>query len=129
MLVAAQEALPTLGATYHTQVSPLAARVGALILDSLRGYRVGEREDQRVDLRAHRIQLCLYGGRIHRYAPPMSVLSTILGLAIMAGFYLLPTYIAHKRQHNTSGVAIVNVLIGWTGIGWVIALVMACGAN
>lgn len=38
--------------------------------------------------------------------------------------YLLPSYEAWRRKHdNLMGVVLVNVLIGWTLLGWVIALV------
>lgn len=45
-------------------------------------------------------------------------------------FYFMPSFIAKLRKHpNFSGILIVNLLIGWTGIGWIIALVMACTNN
>lgn len=38
--------------------------------------------------------------------------------------YLLPSYEAWQRKHhNLTGVVLVNVLLGWTLLGWVIALV------
>ncbi|HEY2473254.1 MAG TPA: superinfection immunity protein [Candidatus Cybelea sp.] len=40
--------------------------------------------------------------------------------------YFLPTIlavVAHKR--NAATIAIVNILLGWSFIGWVVALVMA----
>lgn len=58
-----------------------------------------------------------------------NAIAWIVSLALLAALYMLPTFIAYKRQHNVSGVAIVNVLLGWSIIGWVIALVMACGAR
>jgi hypothetical protein len=43
----------------------------------------------------------------------------IVGLILA---YFLPTFIAaHSKQRNTS--AILDVLLGWTVAGWVIALV------
>lgn len=40
--------------------------------------------------------------------------------------YLLPTAEAWLRRHpNTAAVAALNVLLGWTLIGWVVALVWA----
>lgn len=36
--------------------------------------------------------------------------------------YLLPTFEAWLRKHqNTSSIALVNILLGWTLIGWVVA--------
>lgn len=39
-------------------------------------------------------------------------------------FYLLPTFIAGMRGHqNTAAIVVLNLLLGWTFIGWVVALV------
>jgi hypothetical protein len=52
---------------------------------------------------------------------------TSLDWGILISLYLIPTFIALLRHHhNVSGVVIVNVLTGWTGRGWIAALVMAC---
>lgn len=49
-------------------------------------------------------------------------------LAIGGVFYFLPTMIASSRgHHNTGAVAVINVFLGWTFIGWVIALAMSAG--
>ena len=41
--------------------------------------------------------------------------------------YRLPWAIAATRgKSNSMAVALVNFLLGWTFIGWVVALVMAC---
>ena len=51
--------------------------------------------------------------------------STSVGIII--SLYLLPSFVALVRKsHNVSGVVVVNILAGWTGLGWVAALVMAC---
>jgi hypothetical protein len=40
--------------------------------------------------------------------------------------YFVPTIVAVARQsHLLAAVAVVNVLLGWTFIGWVVAFVMA----
>ena len=51
------------------------------------------------------------------------------GLTILALIYFFPTIIAILRRHNPVGVFIVNLILGWTLIGWAWALVMACGWN
>jgi hypothetical protein len=44
-------------------------------------------------------------------------------LFINIPLYMLPTIIAGYRVHpNTAAVAILNFLLGWTGLGWVAAL-------
>lgn len=53
-------------------------------------------------------------------------MDTALGLVALLGIYLLPTTIALLRKHrNTLSIAIINTTLGWTLIGWVVALVMA----
>jgi hypothetical protein len=56
----------------------------------------------------------------------------ITGLYIFAaivGAYFLPTIVAAGRHHhNVATVAIVNVFLGWTFIGWVVALAMAASS-
>lgn len=38
--------------------------------------------------------------------------------------YLLPSYIAFKRKHkNLAPVMVFNILLGWTGIAWIAALI------
>jgi len=46
-------------------------------------------------------------------------------VAIVTGLYMLPWAIAALRDVKHWGVFWVNLLLGWTIIGWVIALVMA----
>ena len=46
-------------------------------------------------------------------------------VAIASGLYMLPWAIAALRDVRHWGVFWVNLLLGWTIIGWVIALVMA----
>lgn len=48
-------------------------------------------------------------------------------LIIGIGFYFLPTIVAVTRKvTNTGSVAVINFFLGWTMIGWVVALAMAC---
>ncbi|MEM8635942.1 MAG: superinfection immunity protein [Pseudomonadota bacterium] len=50
-------------------------------------------------------------------------------LLALAG-YLLPTFVSiAARGQRTVWIAPLNVLVGWTGIGWLIALVWAFSAN
>jgi hypothetical protein len=51
-------------------------------------------------------------------------------VAVLTGFYMLPWAIAATRGKSNSGtIALVNFLLGWTVVGWVVALVMACTAH
>lgn len=51
-------------------------------------------------------------------------------LTIITLLYLLPWAVAVTRAKSNHGaIALLNVLLGWTFIGWVAALVMACMAE
>lgn len=48
----------------------------------------------------------------------------IFALACLIFFYGLPTYIAKVRKHpHTKSIALVNLLTGWTFLGWAAALI------
>jgi len=51
-------------------------------------------------------------------------------LTVLTLGYFLPWAIAATRGKSNSGViGLLNFLLGWTLIGWIVALVMACGAH
>jgi hypothetical protein len=48
---------------------------------------------------------------------------------IVAIVYFTPTLVARSRHHHNAGsITVVNVFLGWTLVGWVVALAMACSA-
>lgn len=50
--------------------------------------------------------------------------------AVLTVGYMFPWAIAETRGKSNSGaIGLVNLLLGWTVIGWIVALVMACGAH
>lgn len=50
--------------------------------------------------------------------------------AIVTIGYFLPWAIAASRgKSNTGAIAVLNLLVGWTIIGWFVVLVMAFGAH
>ena len=49
-------------------------------------------------------------------------------IAVIAALYFLPTIIASNRHAAVqSTVTVINLLLGWTVVGWVVALAMAFG--
>jgi hypothetical protein len=60
-------------------------------------------------------------------------MDTILGffyLAVLVWLYFLPTFIAVLRgTHNIGPVAVINTTLGWTMIGWIVALAMSVTAH
>lgn len=49
-------------------------------------------------------------------------------LAFITVLYFLPTLIGHNKR-DVLGIFIVNLIFGWTFIGWIVALVWACSAE
>ena len=51
-----------------------------------------------------------------------------LTLAAIAALYFLPCIIAKLRQkaEGGNGIAFLNLLLGWTVLGWLICFVWAC---
>lgn len=50
-------------------------------------------------------------------------------IAFAFGAYWAPTIVALAREHHQKGsIAVINAFLGWTLIGWVVALAMACSA-
>ena len=46
----------------------------------------------------------------------------LLGLVVI---YFVPTFVAMARQHHAVSVFLTNLFLGWTVIGWIVALVLA----
>jgi hypothetical protein len=49
----------------------------------------------------------------------------MIHLAVLAVLYFLPTIIASNRGHGVAGTLLLNLFLGWTGIGWIIMLLWA----
>lgn len=53
----------------------------------------------------------------------------VIYLTVFCAVYLLPAIIAGGRgHHNAASISIINVFLGWSLIGWVVALAMAASA-
>jgi Superinfection immunity protein len=51
-------------------------------------------------------------------------------LLIVLALYFIPTIVAAIRRHqNAEAILVLNLFLGWTFIGWVLALVWACTNN
>jgi hypothetical protein len=47
-------------------------------------------------------------------------------LGAIAALYLLPAfYAASRKHHNARAIWVTTILLGWTGLGWVVALIWA----
>ena len=50
-------------------------------------------------------------------------------LALIVAAYFLPLIVANARDHhNTVSIALFNLFLGWTGIGWIAALIWSFSA-
>ena len=53
-------------------------------------------------------------------------MTSLLALIVSTLLYFLPTIVAVKRhRHNVLAIMALNVFLGWSVIGWVVALVWA----
>ena len=56
----------------------------------------------------------------------LNVLVLIVSTLISLNIYLIPTYVARIREHhNKVPIMILNIFLGWTFVGWVVALIWA----
>lgn len=56
----------------------------------------------------------------------MDTLIGLLWIGVLFGIYWVPTIVAfHRGVVNQWSVAVINLFLGWTVIGWVVALAMA----
>ncbi|HKS83046.1 MAG TPA: superinfection immunity protein [Candidatus Acidoferrales bacterium] len=49
-------------------------------------------------------------------------------IALCLLMYFLPSIIGHSRR-DFAGIFILNLLLGWTVIGWIAALIWACASD
>jgi hypothetical protein len=55
-----------------------------------------------------------------------SILTTLVLTVIAVALYLLPVLVGWARRVPDIGsVAVINILLGWTLVGWVVALALA----
>lgn len=53
----------------------------------------------------------------------------ILIILVVLSLYMLPWFVAVQRNHHqSSAIAVLTLFLGWTFLGWVVALVWACTA-
>jgi hypothetical protein len=46
---------------------------------------------------------------------------------LLVPIYFVPSYIAFKKsKKQKTAIIVLNIFLGWTFLGWVVALVWAC---
>jgi hypothetical protein len=55
-------------------------------------------------------------------------MTQIYYMAVALVIYFFPAILAHIQDtHNKDGITFLNLILGWTVVGWIICLFMACG--
>ena len=54
----------------------------------------------------------------------MEAIGGLLLIIIVIGIYFLPSIVGYIKK-NANAICILNLFLGWTFIGWVVALVWA----
>ncbi len=50
--------------------------------------------------------------------------------AMAAAIYFIPCWVAISRKHRSQlAIGVLNILLGWTVLGWILALVWSCTSN
>ena len=53
-------------------------------------------------------------------------MESLITLSVIGFFYFLPSLLAfHRKVPSPGSVIVINLFLGWTFIGWVVALAMA----
>lgn len=48
----------------------------------------------------------------------------LIGALVVLTLYFIPTLIAWRRKHHGLGIIVcINLLLGWTFLGWIAALI------
>lgn len=53
-------------------------------------------------------------------------MAAFLAVCLSLALYVLPAFVAYQRDHQSKGAILaLDVLLGWTALGWIVALVWA----
>ena len=53
-----------------------------------------------------------------------------IAIMVLLFIYFIPSFVAQNRDHrNRAAIAVANLFLGWTLLGWVICLIWASTAN
>ena len=59
-----------------------------------------------------------------------SAIAGFIFFLIGAAFYFIPAFVAYGRHNTNAGaVLVIDIFLGWTLIGWIVALAMAAGGT
>jgi Superinfection immunity protein len=56
----------------------------------------------------------------------LALLATVALILVVLGMYWLPSIVGYyRRVPDLVSVVVTNALLGWTGVGWLVSLLMA----
>ena len=58
--------------------------------------------------------------------PAVPVLMVLFSVAGFAGYWVPSIVAVARRVPNVGSVIVIDLLLGWTVVGWVVAMAMAC---
>ncbi len=54
----------------------------------------------------------------------------VIIILVLVVIYFLPAINGYSRQHKSAGgIFLLNILLGWTLLGWIVAAVWSAGGN
>jgi hypothetical protein len=63
-------------------------------------------------------------------SPDVSAIRAVVLVVLIVAVYFLPAIIAKARHHHQTGaIFVVDLFLGWTFLGWVVALAWSCSAK
>lgn len=58
------------------------------------------------------------------------VISSVTIFVVCAALYFVPGILAGIRHHKSQGaISVLNLFLGWTVVGWIVALIWASTGN
>jgi len=61
------------------------------------------------------------------FAGAFGTVFALFAIVLMVAVYMLPAIVAYKRRHhNKLAILLLNLLAGWSFIGWLVSMVWAC---
>jgi hypothetical protein len=68
----------------------------------------------------------LAGFALSGVVPAAGIVAAIALIALAVMVYFVPTLVAiHEEHRNAAAIGVLNLLLGWTVLGWIVALVWA----
>lgn len=57
-------------------------------------------------------------------------MESLVYLVVIGILYFIPYGLAKSRNHpSTTGIGLLNLLLGWSGLGWLVALIWAASGK